>query len=104
MKYVLIQDVAFDIPAELGGGVVTYKTGNVVEGEVLDGGPDASGLRVVHKTGKGDMQVLLPFEAVKERAPEDNSKKWMYLGAALVLVYWYVNRDKKKRKEVPAGY
>lgn len=102
MKFILIKDVAFDIPAELGGGVVTYKTGNIVEGGIVDGGQP--GLQVTHKTGKGDMVVLLPLEAVKEYAPEDGSKKWLYLGAALVLVYWYVNRDKKKRKEVPAGY
>lgn len=97
MKYILIQDVAFDIPAELGGGVVTYKTGNVVEGFIPDGG--GAIIHVVHKTGKGDMVVSLPLEAVKEYAPEGGSKKWLYLGAALVLVYWYVNRDKKKKRQ-----
>ena len=91
-KYKFIEEVAVDIPNVNESKV--WKIGEIIEGEIPDGGGAVVHTEIKTKTGV-PVIVSIPLAALEEVSPGIGTKQWFFLGAAAILVLWYVNRGKK---------
>ena len=91
-KFKFIQQVAVDIP---GGGTKTWNVGDIIEAEYGPVGGEGVVITIVQGVSE-PVKIAIPLVAVEEVTDSGmDMKKWLYLGAAALLVFWYVNRSKK---------
>lgn len=111
-KYLITQD--FEVMAKLPNGqsqVVIFPKDNVIDAAIS---PIDNKL-VTTPSGQLpnfniDGQVLVPVDTTKIKLmaepKSDDTKKWLYLGGAALMLWWFIyGRDSKpKYDSTPAGY